>query len=503
MASLACGVLADGSSLTLTPRYDEAMDGLKAESASRGEEELRASSQFVGSVKDASVDSADEDPPEAVPLVEECPAAGSNAAVRPAVDQEVTRGAGAAPRPEDAREEGWGGAVQRPPSAGAGSRLEEVPPPTPLTIITGYLGAGKTTLVNYVLTARHGYRIAVIVNEFGMELGMERALVDVEEEGPARDLVEEWVELGNGCACCSTKGGFLLALEQLLSRRDRFDHVLLETSGLADPGPIAAALWADDALDAAVRLDSIVTVADAKNLRQQLHKVRPEGSVNEAARQIAFADTIILNKVDLLPAEEGPGPGADGRGTLGASGGAPSEAMAPGESGSGGAAVQALEDEIRSINSVARIVRSVRCQVDLDRILRTQALDPQCAPELEALARAESAYGHVHDSSVATVSFLVGGHADLAKVDDWLGRVLWERAQAVDVYRMKGALHVRGDASMHVFQAVNELFEIKPGRRWLEQDDRLNRVVVIGRNLDRSWLLESFQECLLPVQKEP
>eukprot|EP00897_Mesotaenium_endlicherianum_P005847 jgi/Mesen1/5290/ME000263S04398 len=419
---------------------------------------------------------------------------------------------------------------------GGESAKVSLPPPVPITIITGYLGAGKTTLVNYVLTAKHGQRIAVIVNEFGMELGMERALVS---EGADAALVEEWVELGNGCMCCSTKGGFLLALEQLMERRDKYvRHVLLETSGLADPGPVAAALWADDALESSVRLDSIITVVDARNLRRQLHEPRPPGAVNEAARQLAFADTIILNKIDLLRPEtaadaadraadgaaDGEGeadtcqatvgeraPGSQGGGELEAAEAATSllelsplqdvgipGSLSPGELEARETAVRALEDEITSINQVAGIVRSVRCQVDLRHILHRDTFNPQCSSELEKLSEEEAAHGHTHDSQVGTVSFLQDGFADLHKVDMWLSRVLWEKAESADIYRMKGALQVAGHNRMHIFQAVHELYELKEGRPWGAGEDRQNRVVIIGKNLDREWLLSSFRSCLLP-----
>ncbi|XP_073314435.1 uncharacterized protein [Primulina huaijiensis] len=164
-------------------------------------------------------------------------------------------------------------------------------PAVGVTVITGYLGAGKSTLVNHILNGKHGKRIAVILNEFGEEIGVERAMIN---EGEGGALVEEWVELANGCICCTVKHSLVQALEQLVQRKERLDHILLETTGLANPAPLASVLWLDDQLESAVRLDSIVTVVDAKNLRYQLKLNKESSSFPEAYHQIAFARTAHL-----------------------------------------------------------------------------------------------------------------------------------------------------------------------------------------------------------------
>ncbi|OQU90206.1 hypothetical protein SORBI_3002G364800 [Sorghum bicolor] len=158
--------------------------------------------------------------------------------------------------------------------------------PVGVTVITGYLGAGKSTLVNYILNEQHGKRIAVILNEFGEEIGVERAMIN---EGQGGALVEEWVELANGCVCCSVKHSLVQALEQLVQRKDRMDHILLETTGLADPAPLVSVLWLDDQLESSIRLDSIITVIDAKNFRVQIDEHKNSSSFPEAFHQIAFA----------------------------------------------------------------------------------------------------------------------------------------------------------------------------------------------------------------------
>ncbi|KAH7352652.1 hypothetical protein KP509_19G056400 [Ceratopteris richardii] len=162
------------------------------------------------------------------------------------------------------------------------SKLESIG----ITVITGYLGAGKTTLVNYILKSEHGKRIAVILNEFGEELGIEKAMIN---QGHKSSLVEEWIELPNGCVCCSVKHSLVQALEQLAERPERFDYILLETTGLANPGSLASVLWVDDELESTIHLNSVITVVDAKNFNRQLHGHKEHGEISEAFLQIAYA----------------------------------------------------------------------------------------------------------------------------------------------------------------------------------------------------------------------
>ncbi|KAE8719407.1 hypothetical protein F3Y22_tig00109958pilonHSYRG00011 [Hibiscus syriacus] len=275
-----------------------------------------------------------------------------------------------------------------------------------VTVITGYLGAGKSTLVNYILNAQHGKRIAVILNEFGEEIGVERAMIN---EGESGALVEEWVELANGCVCCTVKHSLVQALEQLVQMKKRLDHILLETTGLANPAPLASVLWLDDQLESSVKLDSIVTVVDAKNLRFQLNKHRDSSSFPEAFLQIAYADVVILNKVDLVSQESG-------------------------------GALEELENEIRSINSLANIVRSVRCEIDLSQILNRQAYDATHASHLEALLEESKSISSrdPHDSGVRTLCIRQTEGVDLQKVRLWIEEILWDKKYGMDVYRCKG-----------------------------------------------------------------
>ncbi|TVU38103.1 hypothetical protein EJB05_11457 [Eragrostis curvula] len=291
--------------------------------------------------------------------------------------------------------------------------------PVGVTVITGYLGAGKSTLVNYILNAQHGKRIAVILNEFGEEIGVERAMIN---EGQGGALVEEWVELANGCVCCTVKHSLVQALEQLVQRKERMDHILLETTGLADPAPLVSILWLDDQLESSIRLDSIITVIDAKNFRLQIDEHKNSSSFPEAFHQIAFADVVILNKIDLVKDD-----------------------------------LEDLERHIHDANALVTVVKSVRCQVDLDKVFNRQA------------------YG--------------------SKVESWLEDLLWERKSSMDIYRCKGILHIHNSDQVHTLQAVREVYEVVPARQWSETESRMNKIVVIGRNLDISVLQESFSGC--------
>ncbi|XWS34180.1 hypothetical protein CRYUN_Cryun21dG0018300 [Craigia yunnanensis] len=303
-----------------------------------------------------------------------------------------------------------------------------------VTVITGYLGAGKSTLVNYILNAQHGKRIAVILNEFGEEIGVERAMIN---EGESGALVEEWVELANGCVCCTVKHSLVQALEQLVQMKRRLDHILLETTGLANPAPLASVLWLDDQLESSVKLDSIVT------------------------------DVVILNKVDLVSPE-----GSEG-------------------------ALEKLENEIHSINSLANIIRSVRCEVDLSQILNRQAYDATHATHLQALLEESKSISSrdLHDSGVRTLCINQTEAVALHKVRLWIEEILWDKKYDMDVYRCKGVLSVENSDHLHTLQAVREIYEIVPAREWRDGEKQMNRIVFIGHNLDENILADSFRAC--------
>lgn len=334
-------------------------------------------------------------------------------------------------------------------------------PPVGVTVITGYLGAGKSTLVNYILSAQHGKRIAVILNEFGEEIGVERAMIN---EGEGGGLVEEWVELANGCICCTVKHSLVQALEQLVQRKERLDHILLETTGLANPAPLASVLWLDDQLESAVQLDSIITVVDAKNLRYQLKSHEDSSSFPEAYLQIAFADVVILNKVDLVSSN----------------------------------LLEELEKEIHHINSLANIIHSTRCQVDLSKILNCQAYDATHIAHLESLLEENKFLTpkELHDSGVRTLCICEPQKIDLEKVRIWLEEILWDKKYGMDVYRCKGVLSILNSDQLHTLQAVREIYEIVPARKWRKDESQVSKIVFIGRLLNEQILHDSLKACI-------
>ncbi|KAL3830626.1 hypothetical protein ACJIZ3_019428 [Penstemon smallii] len=339
-------------------------------------------------------------------------------------------------------------------------------PSVGVTVITGYLGAGKSTLVNYIINGQHGKRIAVILNEFGEEIGVERAMIS---EGEGGALVEEWVELANGCICCSVKHSLVQALEQLVQRKERLDHILLETTGLANPAPLASVLWLDDQLESDVRLDSIITVVDAKNLRYQLKSHQDSSSFPEAYQQIAFADVVILNKIDLVSSDES------------------------------GVVVEDLEKDIYSINSLAIIIRSVRCQVDMSMILNCRAYDTKHATHLEALLKENKTLStrDTHESGVRTLCICEPKNVDLEKVRMWIEDILWDKKYDMDVYRCKGILNVENSDQLYTLQAVREVYEIVPTRKWKDDEIRVNKIVFIGRSLNEEILVNTVKACTM------
>jgi G3E family GTPase len=324
----------------------------------------------------------------------------------------------------------------------------------PVTVLTGFLGSGKTTLLNHILTARHGRRIAVIENEFG-EIGIDDALVV--------NADEEVFEMNNGCICCTVRGDLIRILGNLIRRRDRFDHILIETTGLADPAPVAQTFFVDNEMAAQLRLDAIVTLVDARHILDHLDEVKPEGVENEAVEQVAFADRIVVNKIDLVD-----------EGELGR-----------------------VEGRLRSINAVAQIMRSEHARVDLDRILGIGAFDLAKVLEMDPRFLAESE--HLHDTRVTSVGVELDGDLDPERLNAWISRLL--REKGVDIFRSKGILAVRGNPNRFVFQGVHMLIDSEEAGPW-DGRPRRSRLVFIGRDLDREELTAGLRGCLavaLPV----
>ena len=346
---------------------------------------------------------------------------------------------------------------------------------TPVTVLTGYLGAGKTTLLNRILSEDHGKRYAVIVNEFG-EVGIDNDLIVGADE--------EVFEMNNGCVCCTVRGDLIRVVSGLMKRQAQktgrgFDAIIIETTGLADPGPVAQTFFVDEDVRAKTELDSVTTVVDAKHLPLRLADSR------EAAEQIAFADQIILNKIDLVSETE----------------------------------LVEVERLIRRLNPLAPIHRAQRSNVPLDLVLGRGAFDLARIETLEPdfLNPAHGQAGHVHDadcdhhhhghdhagdghghdieaSGIRGVSLTADRPLNANSVTAWLNEVL--QAQGPDILRAKGILDVAGENRRLVFQAVHMILEGDYQGAWREGAPRQSRLVFIGRNLDEAKLRAGFEGCI-------
>ncbi|XP_067677453.1 zinc-regulated GTPase metalloprotein activator 1-like [Haliotis asinina] len=337
----------------------------------------------------------------------------------------------------------------------------------PITIITGFLGAGKTTLLNYVLTEQHGKKIAVILNEFGEGDSIEKSM-SVGQQG---ELFEEWLELRNGCLCCSVKDSGVKAIENLMTKRGKFDYILLETTGLADPGPIASMFWLDEELCSDVFLDGILTVVDAKFCDKQLREQKEDGDINEAQRQIALADVILLNKTDLVSAAE----------------------------------INALRDEIRKINSFAKLKETTRSKCCLDDVLDLNAYGGQGHASMEELFERRGFHKedrHHIDKSVRTVTVEVEGDLLQSALEDFMQNLLWEKqvktsqGDVTEILRLKGVVSIQGSPQRLVVQAVHQLYDSQFTTPWAEGESHITRVVFIGRNLDKQVLQDYLTKCV-------
>ena len=367
-------------------------------------------------------------------------------------------------------------AFERVDGDGSGPTTSDADPrdrkPVPVLLLTGFLGAGKSTLVQFILTARHGHRIAVVMNEIGDTADIEKAAMIAEPEMLDAAPVSDWVELENGCICCSAKNDLVKSMERLLQQRDRFDYIIIEGTGLMDPGAVAAALWTDDEMQAgSICLDAIVTVVDAKNILKHLDDAREQA--NHAQKQVAYADVILLNKVDLVD--------------------------------------DSTRDEVASrlrALSDAKMIQCERCVVELGSILGTGLYrgvaedvfqadpDPTMSTQVH-----EDGHGgggghhhhHDHASAVSTAveTFLIAERLDIDQLREMFDSLLWEDGDT-DIYRAKGLIHA-ADGSSFVLQAVGDVYELKRVGRW--EPGKPSKVVFIGRGLNRESLLASLLGC--------
>lgn len=334
---------------------------------------------------------------------------------------------------------------------------EDNPDLTPITVITGFLGAGKTTLVNYILKEQNKWKICVLENEFG-EVAIDDGLV-----AESLDAPEDLITMDNGCVCCSVRGDLVRTLGQLASRRKDFDAILLETTGLADPAPITYTIQTNPKMSDNYKIDSIICLADCKHLGVHLDEKKPDGSVNEALQQVAFADKILLNKIDLVTSDE---------------------------------KIQ-LERRLKTINKFATVIDTERSKAPLDKILGLNSFNLESILTYDPLFFDDVAEKKIHNLElVQSVGIKFKGNLHAQYFNMFMMDLLRERA--ADLYRTKGVLsfHGQGDTKF-VFQGVHEQINFGPSQKpWAEGEERENKFVFIGKNLNRKELTVSLMECL-------
>ncbi len=339
------------------------------------------------------------------------------------------------------------------------------PEKIPVTVLTGYLGAGKTTLLNRILSEPHGKKYAVIVNEFG-EIGIDNELIVNAEE--------EVFEMNNGCICCTVRGDLVRIIDGLMRRKGKFDAIIVETTGLADPAPVAQTFFMDENVGARTRLDAVITVADAMWLKDRL-KDAPE-----AKNQIAFADVILLNKADLVtPAE-----------------------------------LDEIEARIRAINPYARLHRTERAKIDIAEVLGRNAFDLDRILDIEPQFLTADSHDHhhdhdhghdhhhhdhgglkhYHDEDMQSISIKTDKPIDPDKFFPWVQDLV--ATDGKDILRSKGIINFKDDPERYVFQGVHMILDGDHQRKWKDGETRDSRIVFIGRQLPEEKIRKGFESCI-------
>ena len=325
----------------------------------------------------------------------------------------------------------------------------------PVTVLTGFLGSGKTTLLNHILSSMdHKMKFAVIENEFG-DVGIdENILVESSEE--------TIIEVMNGCICCTVRGDLTEALDNMYDRIKDFDGVLIETTGLADPAPVAQTFFVDEKVVERYKLDGIITVVDAKHIIQHLDEEKPEDVENESVEQLAFADRVMLNKIDLVSEDE----------------------------------LKEVESRIKSINNFAPIYRTQNSLIDPKELINIGSFDLERTLEMDP-EFLDTEAEHEHDQRVTSTSARFEGELNVNKLERWIGELMRDKGE--DLFRYKGVLAVKGMEQKFVFQGVHMLFGgdfSEDIGLWKEGETRECRFVFIGRNLDHKALQDGLIECM-------
>ena len=325
----------------------------------------------------------------------------------------------------------------------------------PVTVLTGFLGSGKTTLLNHILSSmEHKMKFAVIENEFG-DVGIdENILVESSEE--------TIIEVMNGCICCTVRGDLTVALDNMYDRIKDFDGVLIETTGLADPAPVAQTFFVDEKVVERYKLDGIITVVDAKHIIQHLDDEKPEDVENESVEQLAFADRIMLNKIDLVDEEQ----------------------------------LQLVESRIKAINNFAPIYRTQNSLIEPKELINIGSFDLERTLEMDP-EFLDTESEHEHDQRVTSTSARFEGELNVNKLERWIGELMRDKGE--DLFRYKGVLAVKGMEQKFVFQGVHMLFGgdfSEDIGLWKEGETRECRFVFIGRNLDHKALQEGLMDCI-------
>lgn len=350
----------------------------------------------------------------------------------------------------------------------------------PVTIITGYLGSGKSTLLNFLLKANHGKRLAIIENEFSAGLGIEGMIA---KSGVDDSNLGSFFELNNGCLCCTVKGDLLVTLEQLVLHKDRFDHIIIETTGVANPGPVISTFWTDESLGSSLKLDGVVCVVDSSNLDFYL---QASDTGSDVRMQISYADRILLNKSDLVSADD----------------------------------LGKTRQQVQSMNCMAEIRATSYASVGCDWILgidcysvRNPLLDTLDLPASDFCTPCGASPPPHSASTLFSCSLSFPGSIDLPKLKVFLDSILYDNGRllqtpahgathddAMRIFRMKGILQIKDEPFVHMLQAVHDIFDIQPSlvERETKRDvsGGLNHVIVIGRSLDEARVSAGLRACV-------